>query len=51
VSTLDEAGQIQEVLDRVNAGKYGICLTCGKPVGKKQLEAVPYAATCVSYAS
>ena len=50
-STLDEAGQIQAALDRVNAGTYGICLTCGKPVGEKRLEAVPHAATCVSCAS
>ncbi|MDA1183951.1 MAG: TraR/DksA C4-type zinc finger protein [Acidobacteria bacterium] len=50
-STLDEAGQIQEALDRMNAGTYGICLTCGKPVGEKRLEAVPHAATCVGCAS
>ena len=50
-STLEEAGQIQEALDRVNSGTYGICLTCGKPVGEKRLEAVPHAATCVSCAS
>ncbi len=50
-STLDEAGQVQAALDRVNAGTYGICLTCGKPVGEKRLEAVPHAATCISCAS
>ena len=50
-STLDEAGQIQAALDRVNAGTYGICLTCGTPVGEKRLEAISHAATCISCAS
>jgi RNA polymerase-binding transcription factor DksA len=50
-SVLDEARQIQEALGRVNAGTYGICLTCGNPVGEKRLEAVPHAATCVNCAS
>ena len=50
-STLDEVKQIQEALERVNAGTYGVCLRCGQPVGDKRLEAVPHAATCISCAS
>ncbi len=50
-STLDEAGQIQAALDRVNAGTYGISLTCGTSVGEERLEAIPHAATCISCAS
>ena len=50
-STLDEAGQIQEALNRVNAGTYGKCLTCGKPVGEQRLKAIPHAAICVNCAS
>ena len=49
-STLDEVKQIQEALDRVNAGTYGVCSSCGKPVGDKRLDAVPYAATCITCA-
>lgn len=49
-STLDEVKQIQDALDRVNAGSYGVCLSCGKPVGDKRLEAVPHAATCINCA-
>ena len=49
-STLDEAKQIQDALDRVNAGTYGVCLGCGKPVDDKRLEAVPHAATCINCA-
>lgn len=50
-STLDEVGLIRGALDRLNAGTFGICLTCGKPVGEKRLEAVPHATTCISCAS
>ena len=49
-STLDEAKQIQEALNRVNTGTYGVCLRCGQPVGDKRLEAVPHAATCINCA-
>ena len=49
-STLDEVKQIQDALDRVNGGTYGVCLGCGKPVGDKRLEAVPHVATCINCA-
>ena len=49
-STLDEVKQIQDALDRVNAGTYGVCLSCGNPVDDKRLEAVPHAATCINCA-
>ena len=50
-SMLDEARQIQAALDRVSAGTYGLCLTCGKSIGEKRLEAVPHTATCVGCAA
>ena len=49
-STLEEVKQIQDALGRVNAGSYGVCVSCGKPVGDKRLEAVPHAATCINCA-
>ena len=51
LSTLAEAKQIQAALDRVNAGTYGTCLSCGQPVGERRLAAVPYAAICIDCAS
>ena len=50
-STLEEVKQIQAALERVNAGTYGVCLSCGQPVGDKRLEAVPHAATCINCTS
>ncbi|HEY8392634.1 MAG TPA: TraR/DksA C4-type zinc finger protein [Capillibacterium sp.] len=38
---------IEEALDRIKAGTYGICQQCGRPIGGERLEALPYAATCI----
>jgi len=50
-TTLEEVKQIQSALDRVNAGAYGVCLSYGRSVGDKRLQAVPHAATCINCAS
>ena len=50
-STLDEVNQIQSALERIKAGTYGICVSCGQPVGEKRLDAVPHAATCINCVS
>ncbi|MDX6503811.1 MAG: hypothetical protein QOE29_936 [Gaiellaceae bacterium] len=43
--------QILEAIDaalaRIEAGTYGICLRCGKPIGIDRLEAIPYATLCI----
>jgi DnaK suppressor protein len=39
--------QIQEALDRVQIGEYGICMVCEKPIPNKRLQAVPWAKCCV----
>lgn len=39
---------IKSALDRINQGKYGICLMCGKEIPESRLESIPYAALCVS---
>jgi len=38
---------IEEALDRVRAGTFGICKTCGKIIPKARLEAVPTAKMCI----
>ena len=38
---------IDAALGRLDAGTYGICVTCGKPIGEDRLEAIPYAAQCI----
>lgn len=38
---------IDEALRRLRKGEYGICHTCGKPISKARLEAVPHARFCI----
>ena len=38
---------IDEALRRLRKGEYGKCHTCGKPIGKARLEAVPHARYCI----
>ena len=39
--------QIQEALDRLQLGEYGICLSCEEPIPGKRLQALPWARFCV----
>lgn len=38
---------VQEALDRVQSGDYGVCLSCEQPIPAKRLRAVPWARYCV----
>ena len=38
---------IDAALQRIEAGTYGMCQTCGKPIGDDRLEAIPYATQCI----
>ena len=38
---------IEEALDRIRAGTYGLCKNCGKLIPKARLEAVPTAKMCI----
>jgi RNA polymerase-binding protein DksA len=40
---------IEDALDRVANGTYGICEGSGKPIPKKRLEAFPAARYCIEY--
>ena len=41
--------EIDAALDRVDAGTYGTCELCGRPISPARLEARPTARTCVSH--
>jgi DnaK suppressor protein len=41
--------EIDAALDRVDAGTYGTCETCGQPIAPARLEARPTARVCVSH--
>ena len=38
---------IDAALTRIQQGKYGPCIKCGKKIPKDRLEAIPYAVMCV----
>jgi DnaK suppressor protein len=39
--------QTERALDRIDAGTYGVCESCGKAIGKARLLAFPRATLCV----
>ena len=39
--------EVDEALDRIEAGAYGVCEECGEPIGLKRLEVKPVAKYCV----
>ena len=43
----DLMGKIDRALARMEAGTYGICSRCGKPIEKARLKALPYADLCI----
>ena len=42
--------QIETALSRVDAGTYGTCERCGKPIGAERLIALPSATYCITCA-
>jgi DnaK suppressor protein len=43
--------EIDDALERVRSGAYGMCEGCGQPIAAGRLEARPFATTCISCAS
>ncbi len=43
----DLMDKIDHALQRIDAGTYGLCSRCGKPVEKARIKALPYAALCI----
>ena len=44
----DLLDQGERALHRIDAGTYGVCESCGKPIGKARLQAFPRATLCVA---
>ncbi len=38
---------IDEALERIESGQYGLCETCGKPIATTRLKALPHARLCL----
>lgn len=43
----DQLIEINNALDRIDKGTYGICTNCGRPIQAERLEAVPEAELCI----
>ncbi len=41
-------GLIETALRKIDAGTFGLCEICGKPIAPERLEALPWATDCVS---
>ena len=42
------ATDVRDALARIDRGEYGLCVECEEPIGAARLEALPWAARCVS---
>ncbi|MFC7216692.1 TraR/DksA family transcriptional regulator [Streptomyces polyrhachis] len=43
----ERLGQTERALERMDAGTYGLCESCGKAIGKARMQAFPRATLCV----
>ena len=50
-SLRDTLSDIDNALAKIDAGTYGLCEECGKPIGEPRLEAMPAARLCIADAS
>ncbi len=46
-SEISELRLIEDALNRLNRGEYGVCIDCEEPIGEIRLESFPYAARCI----
>lgn len=43
-----ELSDIEQALRRIDQGRYGMCLSCGGPLGMQRLRAIPEARYCLT---
>lgn len=43
----EEIVAIEEALIQMTDGKYGLCTSCGRPIGMRRLEVVPFSVLCI----
>lgn len=43
----EKLAEIDDALERLNNGTYGICEECGEPIGEGRLSAMPFTKVCV----
>ena len=47
-SELSHLHLVEEALVRVRSGEFGMCQSCGEPIDRKRLDAIPWARFCRS---
>ena len=47
-NTRDLLAQSEKAIERMDAGTYGVCESCGQAIGKARLQAFPRATLCVT---
>ena len=47
-SALAAVQEIDEALEKIENGRYGVCEGCGTLIAKPRLEALPYATLCIA---
>jgi DnaK suppressor protein len=47
-NTRDLLAKSEQAIERMDAGTYGICESCGRAIGKARLQAFPRATLCVT---
>jgi DnaK suppressor protein len=49
-ATAAELAQINRALAQLDAGTYGMCSRCGRPIDARRLQALPYSDRCIACA-
>ncbi len=47
-SLMDLEEKIAKAIAKIDAGTYGLCEKCGKPIEKARIRALPYASLCLA---
>ena len=45
--TRNEMEKIKLAITRIDSGTYGLCLSCGEPIKKDRLSAIPFSSLCI----
>ncbi len=45
----DELADVEQALERIAEGTYGVCQVCGEPINPERLEARPAAIYCIRH--
>jgi RNA polymerase-binding protein DksA len=43
-----QLAHVNEALERIEAGNYGTCSNCGKPINPARLDALPFSTLCIN---